>query len=690
VVRTLSYYAAVGRQLSPAQLARLAARRVYRATQKAWRRPVVPEPGRILRGFRVDAVDALPEAALRIRHSWADVSRREATAMAVRAVPGAAEEALARARRAADREFDLFGTRVRFDASGPIDWHRDPLSGYRFPPQPVERARFLREGTDPKYPWALGRLDQLVALGQGYWISEDQAERRRFAQQFSAQLLDFLSSNPAGLGIQWCNPMEVALRAANIAQSLLMFRDADPAREPAFVFSSLRSLEEHGSFVEAHLENTGVVPNNHLIANYVGLLVVALLFPELPGSSRRRAVAASGLCQEMRAQVLEDGFSFEGSIPYHRLAVELFTHAHVTAIECGIDLGASFEQRLRKMYRVAAEYCSENGIAPQIGDNDSGRALPLRDRQSLDHGYLADLGAALFDDASLKRGSALPDEAAWLLGEKGLKRFSALPIQSPARLLCLKSGGLSVLRGAGAVVAISAGPQGQRGVGGHSHNDKLSFELHVGGRPVVVDIGTGTYTRDPRRRDAFRSTAAHNTLEVNGQEQAPIPAGRLFALPEAARAEVVEAEQGEGRLRLTARHQGYRRLCPPLVHDRVFVLDERHQGLSIQDRLSGEGLHQAICRLHLPDREVRLRPIAEAERIRAIQVRGGAVAFGTTVAELGPPGAPLATALFEEGLEVNLEDSLYSPGYGRVGPAKAVSYGMECEMPAAWTAVLLF
>src|SRR5262249_10175905 len=153
-----------------------------------------------------------------------------------------------------------------------------------------------------------------------------------------------------------------------------------------------------------------------LVANYVGLLVVSLLFPHLPGSARRVAGAAVGIQKQMRLQGHEDGYSFEGSVAYHRLATQLFTLGYLGASDKGVDLGATFEGRLHRMFAVAQGYCSESGTAPQIGDNDSGRVLALCDRPSLDHGYLAALGAAIFDDPALKSGRSYPDEAAWLLG----------------------------------------------------------------------------------------------------------------------------------------------------------------------------------------------------------------------------------------------------------------------------------
>lgn len=54
---------------------------------------------------------------------------------------------------------------------------------------------------------------------------------------------------------------------------------------------------------------------------------------------------------------------------------------------------------------------------------------------------------------------------------------------------------------------------------GHSHNDKLSFELIVDGKNIVLDPGTYVYTPFPLMRDKFRSTKSHNTIIVGKEEQ---------------------------------------------------------------------------------------------------------------------------------------------------------------------------
>jgi uncharacterized heparinase superfamily protein len=412
--------------------------------------------------------------------------------------------------------------------------------------------------------------------------------------------------------------MEAALRATNIAQAFWMFSDAPEALEPDFLCALLLCLAEHQGFVAANLEDAWRVSNNHLLADLVGLLVVGSLFPRLPAAGRTVAKARAGLGREVPRQVHPDGASFEGAVPYHRLAVELLTLAELSAQCAGAPMGDEFRTRLERMYEVAVAYCSQAGLAPQLGDNDSGRAFALTDRPSLDHGYLGPLGAALFGAGWLRReGAAFPDEGAWLLGDEGRARYEALPEVAEEASFSSPPSGLHVLRGGGAVLAISAGPSGQRGLGGHSHNDKLSFELHLGGTPVIVDPGSPTYGRDPGLRNQYRGTAFHNTVELDGQEQSPLDLARLFALPDRARAEVLTFEEGPTLAVLRAEHHGYERFPDPVTVRRTFVLEKAHRALLVLDRLAGATARTVALRLHLgcPDASVRPAVPWELERL---------------------------------------------------------------------------
>lgn len=78
--------------------------------------------------------------------------------------------------------------------------------------------------------------------------------------------------------------------------------------------------------------------------------------------------------------------------------------------------------------------------------------------------------------------------------------------------------GIYVFRGENIYLCVNASDNGQRGNAGHAHNDKLSFELFIGGQCIFEDCGTYVYTSIPERRNEFRSINKHNTV-FSGIEQ---------------------------------------------------------------------------------------------------------------------------------------------------------------------------
>jgi len=62
------------------------------------------------------------------------------------------------------------------------------------------------------------------------------------------------------------------------------------------------------------------------------------------------------------------------------------------------------------------------------------------------------------------------------------------------------------------------------GNAGHGHAHALSLVEREGDREILIDPGTYTYVADAKWRDRFRGTAAHNTVRIDGLDQAD-PAG---------------------------------------------------------------------------------------------------------------------------------------------------------------------
>jgi hypothetical protein len=230
---------------------------------------------------------------------------------------------------------------------------------------------------------------------------------------------------------------------------------------------------------------------------------------------------------------------------------------------------------------------------------------------------------------------------------------------------------------------LSCGANGQRGLGGHSHNDKLALELYVDGALAVCDGGAPS-SADPELRDAFRSTRAHATLLVDGLEQAPLLPGRPSALPDVTEARVLAFEPGGPADRLVGEHRGFARAG--IVHRRELLLSEA--GVLVVDRLAGAGVHEVELRWPFASPGARLRAL-DAREVPALDrlVRATRARISLDVAHVleVPLGARRLVVAFAlpPGLAPEVAAAVRSPGYGRLADAAVAVVSGEVRCPCA-------
>jgi uncharacterized heparinase superfamily protein len=467
--------------------------------------------------------------------------------------------------------FDLLGSGPT-DLCPEIDWLADFKSGRRWP---LHHGSLLRvaygDGSDIKVPWELSRFQHLPLLA----AASRQTGERRYLDEIGAQLQSWIAANPVELGPNWASTMDVAIRAANWVAALALCAD-EASREPWFE-PTLKSLLLHGRFVRSHLE-WSEARGNHYLSDVVGLLPVAALFS---GGWEGRAWAewaAGELVSEMEHQVRADGCAHEASTAYHRLVAELFlcgTQAADALVPGRIP--DSYRERLERMLGFVRDYTRPDGLAPQIGDADDGRFLPLGDygRDPRDHRHL--FAQAVRTYAPATESAAYPE------------------------------GGFYVLRAGGLYAIVRCGDTGRHGRGGHSHNDQLSFELAAGDQPLVVDPGTYLYTADLVERNRFRSTAYHATLRVGGGEQNELRNDDLFSMEDRARAEELAWDETS----FEGRHHGF----PGATHTRRLQLADGE--LRIRDTVSSPVAQELEWTFPLaPGAEGKLEVIAEGLEFR--------------------------------------------------------------------------
>jgi hypothetical protein len=464
---------------------------------------------------------------------------------------GSRARLLQRAERILAHRFDLLGSGPT-DLGPTIDWQRDFKSGRRWADVHISRVpTVLPDDSDIKVPWELARCQHLPLLSAAHRISGDP----RFLEELGAQLTSFTLANPVEFGAPWSCTMDVAIRAANWVAALCMAMPA--AGQAAWLEPALASLLLHCRFIRGHLE-WAEVRGNHYLSDVVGLLVACAPFSAGAEGRAWALWATRELEREMTHQVRRDGCDHEASISYHRLVGELFLCGTQAADAlCPGTLSDGYRERLKLMLQFVSDYTRPDGLAPQIGDADDGRFLPLGD-------YGAD-----------------PRDHRHLFAQAG-RRW-----RSGAGHAAYPDGGWYVMRHGELWCIVRCGDVGLAGIGAHAHNDQLSFELAFGGQPLVVDPGSYLYTADAQARNEFRSTKSHSTLSIGASEQNRLRADYLFSLPEETCAHCLRFETDGPRALFAGEHTGFRDLPRAARHRRELRFDGRSSIVHLTDTVFG-------------------------------------------------------------------------------------------------------
>lgn len=363
-----------------------------------------------------------------------------------------------------------------------------------------------------------------------------------------ALIARWIAENPPGCGVGW-EPYPTSLRLANWIKWA-----ASRGREHLSA-EAVESLAVQARWLRRRLEVH--LLGNHLWANAKALTMVGLFFDGAEAAQWRSA-GLQLLERELTEQVLPDGGHFERSPMYHATVLEdlldLIQLDRVYAGSLPEPLVARWREVAGRMVRWLRIMSHPDGQIAFFNDATFGVAATVA---HLEH-YAATLGVPV---------SPQPFRAVESLPDSGYVRLSS----------------------ARACVVCDVGSPGPAYQPGHAHAGTLSFELSVDGARVIVNSGTSTYAPGIERLQQ-RSTAAHSTVEVDGENSSDV----WGAFRVGRRARIVHLNTGEtdGRAWVEAAHDGYH----PRVHRRRWSLD--HAGLVVADTLAGS-VDRAVARVIL-------------------------------------------------------------------------------------------
>ncbi|WP_433167820.1 alginate lyase family protein [Kribbella sp. CA-247076] len=479
--------------------------------------------------------------------------------------------------------FEVLGV-DRSDLKSP-DWFRDPTTGRRSDPSAYTFKLNHRNEElvgNIKQVWELSRHHHLTQLAAAWYLTHDDT----YAERVADHLNDWWRSNPFLSGVHWASGIEIGLR---LISWTWIRRLLDDWPEVTDLFEhnelALRQLYWHQRYLAA-FQSHGSSANNHVIAEAAGQLAGACAFPWFAQSDRWRADAAALLERELDANTFPSGVNRELASDYHRFVSELGLYAALEADLAGHPLSQRTWSLLTRTFDVAAAVVDETLRPPRQGDDDEGMVLvvdpPIVDNWNA---YLA-LGAAVVGPAQWWPATTLTTVAV-LAGSLVSGTQPDRPVERPDHFA---DAGVTILRSRTRVDAgpeiwcrADAGPHGFLSIAAHAHCDALSLEVRVGGVDVLADPGTYCYHGEEEWRNYFRSTIAHNTVEVAGAEQSL--QGGPFLWLRGANGQVRRFDVDGDVVTWDAEHDGYRVGETPVTHRRTAVLEEGV--LRVEDRLDG-------------------------------------------------------------------------------------------------------
>lgn len=582
---------------------------------------------------------------------------KEKTLTVLRKHWGNAEaEIVSNANKILKNRFDLLGF-CDLNFGTEVDWHLEPLSNKRTPSIHWSRIDFLDTDLagDKKIIWELNRHQYFITLGQAYWLTNDE----RYAKAFVNHLESWMDHNPPKFGINWASSLEVAFRSISWVWALHFFRDS-PSLLPETFVRCLKCLYLNGCHIENY-QSTYFSPNTHLTGEALGLFYLGILLPEFKDAKRWKDKGIEILTKELRRHIRPDGVYFEQSSYYHRYTADFYIHLLTLLHENIEEVPSVIVDALRSMLRHLMHLTRPDGTTPLFGDDDGGRLVKLDRRPANDFRGTLATGSVLLQQPDLKFvAQEASEETLWLLGAEGLDTFLSIGAAEPKEMsVAFPDGGYYVMRDSWLPTAnyclFDCGPHGSLS-SGHSHADALAIEIAANGRNELVDPGTYTYTGSKEMRDWFRSSAAHNTLTVDG-ESSSVSDGP-FSWASIARCET-QAWIGEKRFDyVEGQHDGYRRLPQPAIHKRS-IMFIRNGYWIIRDNVFSRGSHKLELSFHFAEA---LGLTKQPDKDELLGLR--------------PNGSGISLTVFPPGGDWKTEDKWVSCCYGEREAARVGTYSV--------------
>lgn len=445
---------------------------------------------------------------------------------------------------------------------------------------------------DSRYLYELSRLHALPMLAVAYHVTNDIF----FYDALICILREWIKQNPFMGTIAWKSGNEVGIRTVNLVYCRAVF---DKVKIPTDSIDNILNplIELHYNFLKNHLSLYSSKGNHHL-GELAGLMAIEAAY-HFEGNAEALRKHFNELNKETLRLIHEDGFNREQAMRYHATYINLIITSFSLAQSRGLTIPPIVSKRIEEMYHILASFRIGHKVFHQIGDEDNAELLyPYFDKEYNEYESVLNDSVVLFNHG--KKGMYHFDMRNYLLfGDAGLETYqkTETEIEHIDEYKLYKDSGYVVIGDHRVNLLFDVGEIGLKPTLCHGHSDILSFNLFVDGKPIIVDCGSYQYNAHFKKmREYFHGVHSHNTLSIDGKDQAIAGEGMFWlSYPNVF---IDDYEENNDYVKCTAHHDGYVRKGMNAIHQRTMVYHKKTCSIEILDKIKTVEKHQGEYTLH--------------------------------------------------------------------------------------------
>lgn len=348
----------------------------------------------------------------------------------------------------------------------------------------------LNQYEDVKIVWEYNRLQFLLPIAMNYVMTKNDEDKNKIIE-----ILDFWKEkNIYEYTVNWNSNLEVAIRAINIALTLVIMQSEDLNKK----YSKLLYLHAKHIYSEMNFSNI-CIPNNHVIGEATALLMLSRILDVK--EKKKWENRATNILRKYIDIIDEDGISKENSFSYQYFVTKMYI-LNLCFVE-DKKLFEKFSHKVVKSLKFLKWTIINQEQIFNYGDNDNGFVYSIYRKFNIAKDIQEYYN--LFLNNEINQETELYKQIFNKFNSKN--KLQKEKKDEEKDFILTKN--IFIYKWNDNILFFNA-----KNIDGHAHNDSLAINLVKNAEEVLLDAGTYSYNKSKEERKIFRGREAHNTIQL--------------------------------------------------------------------------------------------------------------------------------------------------------------------------------